>query len=329
MKIAVIGSGKLGKRHLEVWSELEGAEIVGIITRNPAELKELAEQYGTKAYGSISEALECTDVDVFDICTPTYTHLDSIKEIANAKKHVICEKPLALNSDDAQEAIAVCEENGVKLLVGHTLRFFPEYANAREQILKGAIGRTGIIRMERGVPHPPASNPWYADEKKSGGIFLDLGIHEFDWLLWTLGDVERVMAQHVKHGDKDKGFLEYGLVTLKMADGTIAYVELSWAETEFRTSFELTGNKGMITYNHEESNSLSLHIHSQETEAKSGVQIPGGLLEKDPYYRQLEHFLNCLLDKEDSIITAIEAGKAIKVAQAVVKSVELGQPVLV
>lgn len=327
MKIAVIGPGKLGRRHLERWTQLEAVEIVGIVTRHPDKQRTLADQYHTKAYGSIAEVLSSTDVDVFDICTPTNTHLEYVKEIAKAKKHIICEKPLALSSEDSEECVSVCEENGIQLLVGHTLRFFPEYINAREQILKGAIGRPGVIRMKRGVPHPPESNPWYADEKKSGGIFLDLGIHEFDWLLWTFGDVQRVMAQHVKYSDENKNNLEYGLVTLRMVDGTIVYVELSWAETKFHTSFELTGSKGMITYDHGESNALTLHTRSQESEKTSGVQIPKSNFKKDPYYRQLEHFLNCLRDVEEPIVTAIEAKKAVDVAQAVMSSAKSGQPV--
>ena len=320
MKIAVIGSGKLGQRHLNAWSEIDGVEIVGVIARSKTRLNEVANKYEVTAYTSIQDLLADTDVDVFDICTPTHTHMELVKEAANAKKHVICEKPLALSSEEAEEMIAVCEENNVQLLVGQTLRFFPEYANARNQILNGAIGKPGVIRMVRGVPYPDQSS-WYADESKSGGLFVDLGIHDLDWLLWTFGDVKRVMAKRVKRSN-ETGNIEFGFITLKMADGTICYVELSWAETKFHASFELAGDKGMISHNHDDSNPLALQTHSQDM-----VDLPRSVLEKDPYHRQLEHFVNCLLGKEEPIVTAAEAKKALQVAQAAVQSAEEGQPV--
>lgn len=327
MKIVVIGSGKLGERHLNVWKKIKDVEIVGMVTRNPAKHEAIAHKYGTEAYKSIAEALDNTDVDVFDICTPTHTHVDYIKEAAMAKKHVICEKPLALTTEEAQEAIEICEQNNVQLLVGHTLRFFPEYVQAKEQIAQGAIGRTGVIRLERGVPHPPIENSWYANEQKSGGLILDLGIHEFDWILWAIGDVQRVMTKYVKHNDDQNNVLEYAFVTLRMVDGTIAHVELSWAETTFHTSFELSGDQGMITFNHKDSQPLSLNIHSHNNKGATGVQVPRSLQDKDPYYRQLEHFTNCLLEKEEPIVTAVEAMNAITLARAVIQSAESGQPV--
>ncbi|MBS4179353.1 Gfo/Idh/MocA family protein [Lederbergia citrea] len=326
MKIAVIGSGKLGQRHLDSWSKIQGVEVVGVIARNKTRLDEVANKYGIKSYTSIQELLAATDVDVIDICTPTDTHSELVKEAANAKKHVICEKPLALTAEEAEEAILVCKENNVQLHIGHTLRFFPEYANARQQILDGSIGKPGVIRMKRGVPHPPNGDSWYADEARSGGLFLDLGIHDLDWLLWTFGDVQRVMAKRVKRSSEEKGNVEFGFITLKMTDGTICYVELSWAETNFHASFELAGDKGMITYNHNESNPLEVQIRPQVGN-QSGVQVPRNVLEKDPYQRQLEHFVNCLLGKEEPIITAEEAAKSIKVAQAAIRSAKEGQPV--
>jgi len=326
MKIIVIGSGRLGQRHLDVWSQMDEVEIVGIIARNKTRLKDVANTYGINSYGSIAEAIAKTDVDIFDICTPTNTHVSLIKEAAKAKKHIICEKPLSLNVETAKEAATVCAQNNVQLLIGHTLRFFPEYMKARKQILEGAIGKPGVIRMKRGVPHPSFNSSWYADEKKSGGLFVDLGIHDFDWLLWTFGEVQRVMARHVKYAKDNGNHLEYGLVTLRMSDGTIAYVELSWAEHAFHSSIELAGSKGMITYDHDQSKSLELHIRSQDA-SKSGRKPPKHILKKSPYYRQLKHFLNCILGKEEPVITVDEAIQAVKVTEAIVKSVRNCQPV--
>ncbi|MBS4197412.1 Gfo/Idh/MocA family protein [Lederbergia citri] len=316
MKVAVVGSGKLGQRHLASWTKIEGIEIVGVIARNQERLNKVTSGYATKAFNSIEELVANTDVDVIDICTPTHTHAALVMEAANHKKHVICEKPLALTSEEAEDIIKVCAENNVQLLVGQTLRFFPEYANARVQVKNGAIGNPGVMRLSRGVPHP-AKDSWYTDESKSGGLFMDLGVHDLDWVLWTFGDVERVMAKRVKRSG-----LEYGFINLKMTDGTIVHVELSWAETKFKASFELTGDKGMITYNHDDSNPLAVQFRSDEN-----VQLPRNILEKDPYQRQLEHFVKCISGEAQPIITAVDALKVTKVVEAAIKSANEGQPV--
>ncbi len=323
MKIAVIGIGKLGQRHLTIWSQLKDVEIVGIVGRDQAKLQEIGERFGSATFTSVEDLLSQKEVDAFDICTPTDTHIAFVKQIAQAKKHIICEKPLALTSLDAEEMIAICEQNNVQLLVGHTLRFFPEYANAKEQVENGAIGRPGVIRMSRGVPYPSQDKDWYTDEQRSGGLYLDLGVHEFEWIQSTFGEVQRVMAKHVKHTEPGGKSMEYGLVTLRITDGTIVHIELSWAETKFRSSFELTGDKGMITYNHDETNPVTLDIHGNGL----SVVLPKSMLKRDPFVRQLEHFLDCLTGKVDPVVSAADALAAIRIAEAAKKAAAEGQPV--
>ncbi|MCZ2258487.1 Gfo/Idh/MocA family protein [Sporosarcina sp. G11-34] len=324
MKIAVVGIGILGQRHLKIWAQLKGVEIVGVIGRNQEKLQLVGEQYGVRTFTSVEDLLLEQEVEAFDICTPTDTHLGFVTQIAEARKHIICAKPLGVTSEEAEKMIAICEQNHVQLLVSHTLRFFPEYANAKEQVANGAIGRPGVIRMSRGVPHPSADREWYTDEMRSGGLFLDLGVHEFEWIQSTFGEAHRVMAKHVKHTEASGRSMEYGLVIIRMVDGTVVHVELSWAETEFRSSFELTGNKGMITYNHDETNPVILKVHNEE----SSVEFPKSMLRRDPFVRQLEHFLDCLNGKTEPVVLATDALAAIRIAEAARKSALEGQPVV-
>ncbi|WP_318618014.1 Gfo/Idh/MocA family oxidoreductase [Sporosarcina sp. YIM B06819] len=323
MKIAVVGIGKLGQRHLARWSQLADVEIVGLVGRNPEKLQQVNEPYGVATFTSLEDLLAQTDVEAVDICTPTDTHFELVCQIARAGKHVICAKPLALTAAEAEEMIAICAQQNVQLLVSHTLRFFPEYANAAEQVRNGAIGRPGVIRMSRGVPYPAQDRTWYMDETKSGGLFLDLGIHEFEWIQSTFGDVQRVQAKHVKHTEPGGQSKEYGLVMLRMTDGTVVHVELSWAETKFRSSFELTGNKGMITYNHDDTNPVILDSHHNGASAV----VPASMLRRDPFTRQLAHFVNCLTGKCQPIVSATDALAAIRIAEAARQSAAEGQPV--
>ncbi len=323
MKIAVVGIGKLGQRHLARWSQLADVEIVGIVGRDQEKLQQVSEAYGVATFTSVVELLAHTDVEAIDICTPTDTHFDFVSQIAQAGKHIICAKPLALTAVEAEEMIAICAQQKVQLLVSHTLRFFPEYVDAAKQVKDGAIGRPGVIRMSRGVPYPSQDRAWYTEEARSGGLFLDLGIHEFEWIQSTFGDVQRVQAKQVKHTDSDGRTLEYGLVMLRLTDGTVVNVELSWAETKFRSSFELTGNKGMITYNHDDSNPVVLDSHSNGPSAV----VPASMLRRDPFTRQLEHFVDCLTGKCQPIVSPADALAAIRIAEAAQQSAAEGQPV--
>ena len=116
------------------------------------------------------------------------------------------------------------------------------------------------------------------------------------------------MAKHTKTKLWREWQIEFGFLTLKMADGTICYLELSWAETEFHSSYELAGDKGMITFDHEESSPVNWTFASKMINHLVWNSLKS-VMDKDPYYRQLEHFIQCLLGKEEPIVTAEEAAK--------------------
>lgn len=324
MKIALVGIGKIGQRHLKIWSQLDDVDVVGIVVRNAEKRREIEKTFAVKTYRNIADLLAEQEVDAFDICTPPDTHLPLVQQAAEAGKHIIVSKPLAVTSQEAEEIIEICERHQVQLLVGHTLRFFPEYENAQTQIQNGAIGRPGVIRMSRGVPYPSRDSDWYTNDQRSGGLFLDLGVHEFEWILSTFGQAERVMARHVKKVENTKIPIEYGLVIIRLVDGTVVHVELSWAETKYRASFELAGNEGMISYNHDEANPVIVDIH----DAEEAINLPKSMLRKDPFVRQLTHFIDCLKGKSESILSLANAVGAIQIAEAAKKSAEEGQPVL-
>lgn len=325
MKIALIGAGKIGKRHLKIWTEMTDVEIVGVVVRQEEKAQKIEQTYQVKTYRTIAELLQTEEIDAVDICTPPYTHLEIVQEVAKAKKHIMISKPLAVTQKEAEEIIQICKQYEVQLLVGHTLRFFPEYENAKAKIENGAIGRPGVVRMSRGVPYPSRDHEWYTDKRLSGGLFVDLGVHEFEWITATFGQAERVMARHIKRVDQAKNPIEYGLVMIRLVDGTVVHVELSWAETKYRASFELTGNKGMISYDHDEANPVALDLHHGEEE----VDLPKSMLRDDPYVRQLTHFVDCLNGKTSSIISPYHAVAAIQIAEAACKSAEEGRPILI
>ncbi|GGH80069.1 putative dehydrogenase [Pullulanibacillus pueri] len=328
LKVAVVGLGTMGKVHADAWAHIEHAELVGVCDLDRVKAETIAESYDATPYQDLSEMLEQSNVDVIDVCLPTYLHKENVALAAQAGKHVVCEKPLGLNVQDAQDIISVCEDHGVQLFVAQVVRFFPEYAQASAKVKSGGIGKPGVVRLTRGGGFPRAWEDWYADEAKSGRLILDSMIHDFDWLRWTFGDVERVMTRRVSRSDEDRP-LEYALVTLRMEDGTIAHVEGTWAHATFHTSFELTGDKGMVVHDSAVSAPLSVSLHHNEGDAsKNGVAVPESPLNENPYLRELKHFAHCILTGSEPIVTAYDALKAVEISQAALESAKTGQPVV-
>src|SRR5829696_6058977 len=172
------------------------------------------------AYAGIPEV---EDVEVVDICLPTAFHSDLAVRAAGEARHVILEKPIARTIEDAQEILDSFCGDGPRLFVGHVVRFFPEYVGIKEKIDAGDLGTVGVVRTSRRSPFLLGWNDWYADWRVSGGVLLDLVIHDFDFLRWALGEVERVYARGVLGREYNR--LDYVLATLRFESGAIAHVE--------------------------------------------------------------------------------------------------------
>ncbi|HEX9333581.1 MAG TPA: Gfo/Idh/MocA family oxidoreductase, partial [Anaerolineales bacterium] len=216
MKVGIVGVGFMGTTHAVGWAETP-AEIIGFTAETQNETEKLAEQYHTKIFPDLDSMLP--DVDVVDICSPTHLHHEMVLKAAMAGKQIVCEKPLARTTQQAQEMVNICHKAGVQLLVAHVVRFFPEYVLAHSAVAEGQIGKPGLIRLHRGSyrPKKPSGN-WFLDEAKSGGILMDLMIHDYDYARWLAGDVESVSARRVTELHPDAP-VDYGLVILSHRSG--------------------------------------------------------------------------------------------------------------
>lgn len=325
-KVALIGLGTMGRLHAEAWSRMPEVQFVALSGQHPEKTERLAAQYGVQAFYGIDALLAEADFDVLDICLPSYLHHEYVLKAANAGKHVICEKPLALRTEAAKEMLAVCQARGVRLFVGHDLRFCPEYERARELVKSGALGQVAVVRMSRTTAFPRGWDDWFADETRSGGLLLDLLIHDFDWLRWTFGEVRRVTARRSSRA-AEAGPLEYALATLRFEDGMIALVEGSWAHTEFNSSFEIAGTNGMLAENMASSTPLALRLHPDRKQPESGVIVPELVVGRSPLEKELAHFVRCLTTGSEPLVTAFDGYKAVEIAEAAIASARTGETI--
>ena len=149
MKIAIVGCGGMGNVHALSYVQMPDVTLTGVCDLDIELAEALSLKTGAPAYTSFETMLKEADFDVLSVTLPSYLHKEYTLKAAQAGKHVICEKPLALNLEDAAAMIQGCEHYGVRLFVGHVVRFFPEYVQMKQAIDEGKLGRVGVIHAKR------------------------------------------------------------------------------------------------------------------------------------------------------------------------------------
>lgn len=326
MKVGIVGVGFMGTTHAAGWAETP-AEIVGFIAETQQEAGNISKQYNTKVYPSLEAMLP--DVEVVDLCSPTHLHYEMALTAAAAGKHIICEKPLARTTRQAREIVMACQKAGVQLLVAHVVRFFPEYALARSAVAEGQIGKPGVIRLHRGSyrPKKPAGN-WFLDEVKSGGILMDLMIHDYDYARWVAGEVETVSARRVTERHLDAP-VDYGLVILSHHSGTLSHIAGAWAypPPTFRTHLEIAGDRGLIEFNSDGTAPIQNLILKTGGADAPDVALPSSPVSESPYTTQIKEFYSALADGKKARVSATDGLVAVQIAEAAIQSAHSGQPV--
>lgn len=324
MRVGIIGSGVMGEVHAAGWRQTE-AELIGVYSANLEQACRVAEEFGTEAYDTLEALLEQSEI--VDVCVPTFLHKEMVLLSAAAGKHVICEKPIALSMQDGLEMIEACERAGVRLFVAMVVRFFPQYRLAHELVAKGQIGKLGVMRLKRVayVPRLEFSDNWYLDESRSGGMLVDLMIHDFDYARWLGGTVERVFARANK---ATNGPGQYAQTILRFKEGAMALVEGGWAYPPgvFRTALDLSGTDGLIEWSSDEHAPVRNFTLSRDGSA-SAVGLPTAGLSADPYALELQHAYQAILSGEPFAVTPQDGLEALRIALAARESIVTGKPV--
>lgn len=320
-KIALAGAGTLGGDHARNFASIDGCQVAVVfdVVRQNAEA--LAAEVGAQVAAD-EDRLWADDIDVVVVTTPTPFHADYCVKAAKAGKHIFCEKPLARTLEQGEKVLEAVRDAGVTMMVGHVLRWFDPYARARDLVRQGAVGEVGMIRLSRINTLPGGPQSWFARYDWSGGVILDMSVHDLDWLLWTFGPAEKVYARGLYDRLPN---MDYALMTIRLECGAIAHVEGSWADLGmFRTSFEIAGSGGLIE--HDSTRNITLTVQSREAaEEMEAVQRPSSPAPKSPYLLEDEHFIHCLETGEAPMVTLDEAFEAMRLALACCQSAETGE----
>ncbi len=322
LRVLLVGSGSMGAEHGAALHGVPGVTIAGFVgrTRGPAE--SLSRRFGGAAFRSLREGLRGGRPDVVFVLTPTPTHRALVAEAAAAGCAVLCEKPLAGGLRDAEALLATIRRAGIAFMTGHVLRWFPEFRRLRALARDGSIGVPAVARLARGGQFPEGSRGWYP--RASGGPLLDLAIHDFDWLRWTFGPVDRVFARHAPAGRNPRQ--QFALALVRLRSGPIAHVEAAWGhDLPFRVTAEIAGSKGLAEFDSAHPAALEVHAPASGP-ARVRVAVPRSPLAESPYRAQDRHFLECVRTGAAPAVTPDDALHALRLSLAAIRSVKTGKP---
>lgn len=299
IRVAFIGAGFITEYHARGLSLIPEIEISAWCARSQESAEKRAQQFGGEV-GSMSEILKRKDIEAILVCSPTHLHYEHVRSILEAGKRVFCEKPFTRTLEQAK---ALMDRGKDKIYVGHVLRFFQQYSLAREMVIQGELGTIHKIICRRLNSNPVGSQNWFNEMEKSGGVLLDLLIHDFDWLLWTLGPPEDLQVQTFPNKDLS-GWL-HAQVKLSWQHGVSAEVEGSWLHDRFEHHLLVESSKGHLKYSPEGNNLILKTDHSFN-------KIP--LDATDPYELQMRNFVGWLKGDQKPGVTLQEAYQALEIS---------------
>lgn len=326
LRVGIVGAGFMAATHAAAWRSL-GVRELSAFAPDEAHLGEFTRAADARASGSLEGLV--ADADIVDVCSPTDLHSEAVLAAAAAGRHVICEKPLARSAADGAAMLEACERAGVRLFVAHVVRYFNEYAAARAAVEDGHIGRPAVLRFRREAfrPRRPTGH-WFFDEERSGGLILDLMVHDFDAARWFGGEVESVMARRVR--DASGADVDYAIAILRHASGALSHVVGAWAypPPTFRTGFELAGDAGLIEFESVHQEPIARYLLPSDPGPDGpAVGLPLSPTDEDPYTLQLADFLQALATGTEARVTPADGLAALRIALAAVESSKSGRPV--
>ncbi len=246
MRFGVIGAGRIGKIHASNIAARSDCKVTFVADADTGAAKSLAEATGARV-GAIDEIFASSDVNAIAICAPTDMHADLIERGARAKKAIFCEKPVDLDADRVARCLEVVKSNGALLMVGFNRRFDPNFAAVQARIAAGAIGNLEMVSITSRDPAPPPVS-YIA---RSGGLFRDMMIHDFDMARFLLGEepitVSAMGSALVDKAIGEAGDIDTAVVIMETKSGRVAQISNSRrAAYGYDQRVEAHGSKGMI-----------------------------------------------------------------------------------
>ena len=337
LRVGIVGFGFMGRMHFRQWKAIEGAEVVAVCDANP-NIKEDANRAvgniegaegvidfaGIELFQDFGEMLEKAGLDAISLTLPTYLHVEFSEQALSGGVHVLCEKPMALTVDGCDRMIQAAQRTGKVLQIGHCVRFWPEYAKAKEIVDSGQYGRVVAATLQRlGSPPGWSVDNWFVDEKRSGGVVLDLHIHDTDYVQYLFGLPKAVCS----HAAKGQGGQVIHVVTeYDYGQDQVVVAEGGWGMTAafgFEMSFNLVLERATIVYDLTRQPMFRLY-------PAEGESFSPNVAEGDGYLREIEHFAKVVRGESvPPTITLEQSRDSVRIVEAEKRSIDSREQVLI
>ncbi len=325
VNVGVIGVGRIGSMHTRnLKYQVSGVNVVAVSDV----IEEAAQKIAQELEISIIEKdyhciLENNDIDAVVICSSTDTHAQIISEAAQARKHIFCEKPIALDIEKIDQALTEVRKAGVKLQIGFNRRFDPSFKKAKELVAKGTIGIPHLVRITSRDPEPPPIS--YI--KVSGGIFLDMMIHDFDMARFLLNqEVVELMALGsclVDPAIGEAGDIDTAIVTLKYEGGAWGTIDNSRkAVYGYDQRIEIFGSEGCVIVG----NPKPTEVIINGAEGTKTDKLLFFFIERyqEAYLAEMEEFIRCIQEDKKPSVSGLDGKIAVQIGYAAKESLNKG-----
>lgn len=330
LKAAVIGVGAMGRNHARVYAELDGVQLVGVADSNRDLVNDVADKYRVKAYANFQDLLESEHPDLVSVAVPTAMHEEVGTAVLRAGAHVLVEKPIASTVESGQRLLALADEVGRKLMVGHIVRFNPAIRALREKMQAGELGRIFQIVCRRVGPFPARI--------RDVGVVVDLAPHDIDVMRYLTGEEpETVYAQTARRVHTEHEDLVFGM--LHFPSGMVGALEINWlTPTKVRETMVL-GERGMFRVDDLTQDLYFFANADIDGELWSALGTIKGVSEGEmiryplrryePLRAELEAFVEAIVDDNPVPVNGADGLEALRLAQALIESGQKKQVVRV
>lgn len=334
IKVGIIGCGSIAKyRHIPEHAMNENVEIVAFCDVIAARAHAFASQYNAKAYIDYTELLENEEIDAVSVCTPNSLHAPISIAALKAGKHVLCEKPMATSSEEAEAMIAAAHENGKKLMIGHNQRFVASHAKARSVIESGVLGKIYSFRTAFGHGGPEqwsadGEHSWFFDKERAFiGAMGDLGVHKTDLLRFLIGEEFVEAAAFVETSAKANSTVDDNAVCiLKSESGIIGTLAASWSYNGGEdNSTVFYAENGIMRLEDDPDYSLIIDYKNGNSERHSLGAIQSNEEGKQTDTQVIAHFINSIVEDKTPPVCGNEGKKSLEVILAALQSSETKQ----
>lgn len=337
IKFGVVGCGRISKRHLDLLggNHIDGAELVAICDNDPARLAAARQRHNVAAYDRLADLLADESVDVVTILTPSGMHAEHAIAAANAGKHVVVEKPMALRLKDADEMIAACDRARVKLFVVKQNRFNVPVVKAREALDAGRFGKlvlgTVRVRWRRDQSYYDQDD-WRGTWAQDGGVLSNQASHHVDLLEWFMGDVVSVHARATR-SLVDIEAEDTAIATLQFASGALGIIEATNAvrPRDLEGSLSILGEGGSVVIGGFAVNKMTtwefVKPRDGDDEVLENYSVNPPNVYGYGHQAYYEHVIDCLRNDRAALVDGLEGRRSLELITALYESIETGDEV--